>query len=189
MLLRMIVLMEFVLIVMVSFHKQKHSQMSIRLTNLISKLNLTNLFKGIEYKLGQELPMCGGCIILNCTSRPCTGRNGEKCELFWTKARISEHCCQTCEGKVMEPNQELPPRSLHDECGTKEHTLCKAQWHSQSNSQVGSLEVSFTATDCCNEKPLGTRIVEPESCSFRTCRKGLSAFWERTFLHVRYSFI
>ena len=89
----------------------------------------------------------------------------------------------------MEPNQELPPRSLHDECGTKEHTLCKSQWHSQSNSQVGSLEVSFTATDCCDEKPLGTRIVEPESCSFRTCRKGLSAFWERTFLHVRYSFI
>ena len=163
--------------------------LSIRLTILIIKLNLTNLFKGIEYKLGQELPMCGGCIILNCTSRPCTGRNGEKCELFWTQARVSEHCCQTCEGKVMEPNQELPSRSLHDECGTKEHTLCKAQWHSKSNSQVGSLEVSFTATDCCNEKPLGTRIVEPESCSFRTCRKGLSAFWERTFLHVRYSFI
>ena len=138
---------------------------------------------GTGYKLGQELPMCGGCIILNCTSRPCTGRHGEKCELFWTKARISEQCCQDCKGTVLGPNQELPPVSLHDKCGTTEHAVCKELWH--SGAPAAAIEVSYSATNCCGSDPVGTKILEPSSCSFRTCTAGVPAFWERNYVHHR----
>ena len=142
-------------------------------------------YSGTGYKLGQELPICGGCMILECNSRPCTGRHGEKCELFWSLARISKQCCQDCKGRVIGPNQELPPVSLHDKCGTTEHAVCKAQWHSDTEMQVGTLEVTYTATHCCDKEPLGTKVVEPKTCSFRRCEMGIPAFWERTFLHVR----
>ena len=120
-------------------------------------------YSGTGYKLGQELPICGGCMILECNSRPCTGRHGEKCELFWSLARISKQCCQDCKGRVIGPNQELPPVSLHDKCGTTEQAVCKQVLHR------GTIEVSYTATNCCGSDPVGTRILEPSSCSFRTC--------------------
>ena len=123
-------------------------------------------------------------MILSCTSRPCVGRHGEKCEMFWSIARITENCCQDCDGRVLEPNQELPPLHLHDECGTTEHAVCKTQWHSESGTQVGTMELTYTATDCCDKEAVGTEVVEPRSCSYRTCQKGLPAYWERTFIEI-----
>ena len=139
---------------------------------------------GIGYKLGQELPMCDGCIILNCTSRPCTGRHGERCELFWTMARITDQCCQDYMGRVLAPNQAVSVVSLQDQCGTMEHALCKARWDSESGTQVGTMEVTYTTTQCCDQQPLGTSITEPRTCSVRTCTAGIPAFWERTFTHI-----
>merc|ERR1712168_1191360 len=81
---------------------------------------------GTGYKLGQELDTCGGCMVLNCTFRPCVGRNGERCEMYWNLTSIDEQCCQNCEGRVLPPNQALPPVALHDSCGTTEQSVCKA---------------------------------------------------------------
>ena len=87
------------------------------------------IFLGTGYKTGQQLTSCSGCIILSCASRPCVGRNGEKCKMFWNVARIDKKCCQTCEGTVLPPNQELPPVPLGDDCGTTENAICKARWN------------------------------------------------------------
>ena len=133
--------------------------------------------------------MCDGCMTLNCTSRPCVGRHGEMCKLFWSLARISDQCCQDCDGTVVGPNQALPRVSLHDKCGTTEHSVCKAQWNKESDRQVGTMEVSYTATECCDGEPLGTKVAEPKSCSYRTCKTGLPAFWERSFINIRLKII
>ena len=145
-----------------------------------------NSYAGAGYKLGQELSMCGGCIILNCTSRPCIGRHGEKCELFWNLGRISEHCCQDCKGKVLAPNQKLPPVSLHDECDTTEEAVCKALWHSQRGKDVGTLVVSYTTNQCCDGESVGSMVIEPQTCSYRRCTEGFPAFRERINIETRY---
>ena len=136
----------------------------------------TIIYQGMGYKLGEEIAMCSGCIILSCMSRPCVGGHGEKCKLFWNVTLIGKHCCQDCEGTVFPPNQALPPVSLDDECGTTEHAVCRHR---------GTIEVSYTATNCCGQDPVGTSILEPGSCSFRTCTAGAPAVWERNYVHHR----
>merc|ERR1712013_448542 len=112
-------------------------------------------------------------------SRPCSGRNGEKCELFWSVTRISEHCCQDCEGKILPPNQALPPVALGDSCGTTEHAVCK-----ESLNSAGTLELTYTADNCCDQQPVGTEILENKTCSYRICRAGRPAYWERTSVFI-----
>ena len=154
--------------------------MTLMVNKSITKV-FTIIYQGTGYKVGEETAMCSGCIILSCTSRPCVGRHGEKCKLFWNVTLIGEHCCKDCEGTVFPPNQALPPVSLHDECGTTEHAVCKELWH--SGAPRPAIEVSYTATNCCGNDPVGTRVLEPSSCSFRTCTAGVPAFWERTYVH------
>ena len=154
--------------------------MTLMVNKSITKV-FTIIYQGTGYKVGEETAMCSGCIILSCTSRPCVGRHGEKCKLFWNVTLIGEHCCKDCEGTVFPPNQALHPVSLHDECDTTEHAVCKELWH--SGAPRPAIEVSYTATNCCGKDPVGTIVVELSSCSFRTCTAGVPAFWERTYVH------
>ena len=138
------------------------------------------IYQGTGYKIGEEIAMCSGCIILSCTSRPCTGRHGEKCKMFWNVTLIGNQCCQDCEGTVFPPNQALPPVSMDDECGSTEHAVCKEVWH--SGAPAAAIEVTYTATHCCGQEPVGARVLEPRSCSYRTCTAGLPEFWERSYV-------
>ena len=139
----------------------------------------TIIYQGMGYKLGEEIAMCSGCFMLTCMSQPSVG----KCKMFWNMTLIGKQCCQDCEGTVFPPNQALPPVSLDDECGTTEHAVCKEVWH--SGTPAAAIEVTYTATKCCGNYSVGTRVLEPGSCSFRTCTAGVPAFWERSYVHHR----
>jgi len=61
----------------------------------------------------------------------------------------------------------------------QEHAVCKTS----PDSPVGTIEVSYTANNCCIDasewSPAGTNFLEPETCSSRTCVSGRPAQWER----------
>ena len=103
--------------------------------------------------------------------------------MFWVLESIARQCCQDCEGKIFPPNSVMSTTSLMDKCDTVEHAICKTNAEQLLGEPVGTIEVSYTALNCCLDghawSPAGTSIVEKDSCSHRTCMAGRPAQWVR----------
>ena len=114
-----------------------------------------------------------------CTSRACNERDGSQFKMFWVLESIATQCCQDCEGKIFPPNRMVSTKSKGDKCDTEELAICKTS----SDSPFGIIEVSYSAAKCCLDgttwSPAGTNILEPATCSTRTCVQGRPAQWDR----------
>ena len=137
---------------------------------------------GTGYEAGHSYIGCGGCMKYMCMSRPCDDRDGSKFKMFWVLESLATQCCQNCEGRIFPPNSLVAEVNLEDNCSTVEHVVCKT-----SAESVGTLEVSYSAGSCCLDKdswlPAGSRVLEPGTCSSRTCRAGRPAQWERDTMY------
>ena len=134
---------------------------------------------GAGYEAGQKFISCGGCMHYTCSSRPCNERDGSQFKTFWVLESIARQCCQDCQGKIYPNNRVVATKNLDGDCGMQEHAVCKTS----PDSPVGTIEVSYTANNCCIDasewSPAGTNFLEPETCSSRTCVSGRPAQWER----------
>jgi len=130
-----------------------------------------------SYREGDSVWSCSGCLKYTCTGRPCQDRAGSKFKMFWVVESIGAQCCQSCDGVIFPPNTVMSTRSLGGECDLQEVVTCTAP------EQVGVAEISYESSVCCSDPhgwlKVGETLLDPDSCSNRTCTAGDQAYWRR----------
>eukprot|EP00090_Calanus_glacialis_P033285 TRINITY_DN55228_c0_g1_i1.p1 TRINITY_DN55228_c0_g1~~TRINITY_DN55228_c0_g1_i1.p1 ORF type:complete len:262 (-),score=84.18 TRINITY_DN55228_c0_g1_i1:132-917(-) len=138
---------------------------------------------GSGYQAGQTISSCSGCLHFNCTSRPSPDFDRSSFKMFWQLASVSADCCQNQEGQVFPLNQEMEKERVDEECGATEVAKCVRR-DGESESEI---QLVFSMSMCCMDQtglvPANTSILEPHTCSQRTCVRGHPATWKRETVH------
>jgi len=128
-----------------------------------------------SYRVGDSVWSCSGCLKYTCTGRPCHDREGSVFKMFWVVESIGAQCCQRCDGVIFPPNQVMSTRSVGGKCDLQEVVTCTAP------GQVGVVEISYESGVCCSDQQgwlqVGETLLDPDTCSDRTCTAGNQAYW------------
>merc|ERR1719244_1121893 len=123
-----------------------------------------------------------------CISRPCDDRDGTKYKTYWELTSVDSQCCQDCRGKVFPPGKTVSENTMtatdSQTCEVKEISECKVSLDSSDSSSIGMIEVSYESSNCCYDSSGWTihnspAVIEPTTCSTRTCLLGKPAQWNR----------
>ena len=90
-----------------------------------SFLEVSVIFAGVGYQLGQSFLTCSGCMEFICKSLPCEDRDGSLSKMFWELETVMPECCQTCDGSVVPPNKVVSTLQQGGECQVREVAICK----------------------------------------------------------------
>merc|ERR1719334_18092 len=139
---------------------------------------------GTGYAKGQEYVSCGGCMKFICETRPCEDRDGSKFKMFWVLQSVDNSCCQDCSGKIIPPETEFSTLLLEGKCSVTQLSVCKTN----TETGTGAIVEYFDSSNCCSDArgwvPSNTSVLEPSTCSERTCVTGTpTAVWERSTLY------
>ena len=121
-------------------------------------------------------------------------------KMFWQLSNISNECCQDQRGKVFPLNQQIEEEEIGDECNTRKISRCGRSSGNDFDKYPkynklldivedpeSQIQLVFSPGTCCTHSsglhPSNTSILEPKTCSIRTCRH---SSWLRTVLHQRY---